>query len=171
MITEEVDISNPTEATHFLNTYVDAGRIICYYEDITSAPSGFIDLQEYIYHKLKADLSAKGKDPNQYDNVYKAIYLGERGGYMSVGGFKGLNGYCSGKFIVLFPGRNNQTAAHEFLHSFKLPHSFTNKEADPNAKCTYIYAKTENLMDYSHKIPEERYSLWKWQWKVANDSI
>ena len=171
VITEEVDISNPTEATHFLNTYVDAGRIICYYEDITSAPSGFIDLQEYIYHKLKADLSAKGKDPNQYDNVYKAIYLGERGGYMSVGGFKGLNGYCSGKFIVLFPGRNNQTAAHEFLHSFKLPHSFTNKEADPNAKCTYIYAKTENLMDYSHKIPEERYSLWKWQWKVANDSI
>ena len=171
VITEEVDISNPTEATHFLNTYVDTGRIICYYEDITSAPSGFIDLQEYIYHKLKADLSAKGKAPNQYDNVYKAIYLGERGGYMSVGGFKGLNGYCSGKFIVLFPGRNDQTAAHEFLHSFKLPHSFTNKEADPNAKCTYIYAKTENLMDYSHKIPEERYSLWKWQWEVANDSI
>ena len=171
VITEEVDISIPTEATHFLNTYVDTGRIICYYEDITSAPSGFIDLQEYIYHKLKADLSAKGKDPNQYDNVYKAIYLGERGGYMSVGGFKGLNGYCSGKFIVLFPGRNDQTAAHEFLHSFKLPHSFTNKEADPNAKCTYIYAKTENLMDYSHKIPEERYSLWKWQWEVANGSI
>jgi len=171
VITEKVDISNPTEATHFLNTYVDAGEIIGYYENMASAPSGFINLQEYIYHKLKADLSAKGKDPNQYDNLYKAIYLGEEGGYMSVGGFEGLNGYSLGKFIVLFPGRNDQTAAHEFLHSFKLPHSFTNKEADPNAKCTYIYAKTENLMDYSHKIPEERYSLWKWQWEVANGSI
>ena len=171
VITEKVDISNPTEATHFLNTYVDAGEIIGYYENMASAPSGFINLQEYIYHKLKADLSAKGEDPNQYDNLYKAIYLGEEGGYMSSTGFEGLNGYNLGKFIVLFSGRNDQTAAHEFLHSFKLPHSFTNKEASGNADYTYTALKTENLMDYSHFVNEERYSLWKWQWKKANDSI
>ena len=113
----------------------------------------------------------RGKTLNQYDNLYKAIYLGEEGGYMSSTGFEGLNGYNLGKFIVLFSGRNDQTAAHEFLHSFKLPHSFTNKEASGNADCTYTALKTENLMDYSHFVNEERYSLWKWQWKKANDSI
>ncbi|EJF36391.1 hypothetical protein HMPREF1320_0031, partial [Capnocytophaga sp. oral taxon 335 str. F0486] len=171
VITEEVDISNPTDAPHFLNTYVRAGKIVSYYKDTTSIPPGFIDLEKYIYNKLKADLSAKEEDPNQYDDLYKAIYLGERGGYMSVGGFKGLNGYCSDKFIVLFPSRNDQTAAHEFLHSFDLPHSFTNKEASGNADYTYTVKTTENLMDYSHIVHEERYSLWKWQWKKANDSI
>ena len=174
VITEEVNLAiDDTDAIYFLNTYVDfLGRIIAYYDNISHIPSGFVDLQEYIYNKLKADLSARGKDPNQYDNLYKAIYLGEKGGHINnIGTFKGLNGYCSGKFIVLFPSRNNQTAAHEFLHSFDLPHSFTNKEASGNADYTYTVKTTENLMDYSHLVHEERYSLWKWQWKKANDSI
>jgi hypothetical protein len=94
-----------------------------------------------------------------------------------------------GKKVMLFPGKNDQTAAHEFLHSFKLPHSFTNKEsADEDVKnartpagkaaarattalFTFEYAKTENLMDYSHHINKTRSSLWRWQWKKANKSL
>ncbi|WP_426477425.1 hypothetical protein ACP3T3_19660 [Chryseobacterium sp. CBSDS_008] len=68
----------------------------------------------------------------------------------------------------MFKSKNVQTAAHEFLHSFALPHSFTNSEADAKAQFTYEYAKTENIMDYSHHIPETRYNLWKWQWMIAN---
>ena len=63
VITEKVDISNPTEATHFLNTYVVAGEIIGYYENMASAPSGFINLQEYIYHKLKSRFKCQRKRP------------------------------------------------------------------------------------------------------------
>nr|WP_305069633.1 type VI secretion system tube protein TssD [Flavobacterium covae] len=76
-----------------------------------------------------------------------------------------------GKNVMLFAGKNDQTAAHEFLHSFKLPHTFANKEADANAKFTFEYTKTENLLDYSHMLnpPQERYTLW--QWIIANGSI
>ena len=56
---------------------------------------------------------------------------------------------------------------NEFLHTKGVPHSFTNKVADANAEYTYIYDMTENIMDYS----STRYSLWKWQWKIANSKI
>ena len=72
-----------------------------------------------------------------------------------------------GVFLVI----SNETAAHEFLHTKGVPHSFTNKIADSNAEYTYIYGKTENVMDYSHLNGNPRYSLWKWQWKTANSKI
>nr|WP_294787507.1 hypothetical protein [uncultured Flavobacterium sp.] len=81
------------------------------------------------------------------------------------------NDYFKDKFVVLFLIKNDQTAAHEFLHSFNLPHSFTNEEGNSNAMFTYKYATTENILDYSHHIPQTRYSLWKWQWQKANESL
>ncbi|KQB37502.1 type VI secretion system Vgr family protein [Flavobacterium aquidurense] len=168
VITETVDISADAG---FVAQYVRSGEIGAYYDG--RAPTGFITLQDYIYNKLKDQLKAiNPADEHKYDDYYKAIYLGENGGYIdSTGNVNGLNGYTLGKYVVLFPTKNDQTAAHEFLHSFNLPHSFTNKEADSNALFTFQYAKTENLLDYSHYIPETRYNLWKWQWIKANESI
>jgi hypothetical protein len=60
-------------------------------------------------------------------------------------------------------GESLQADTHEFLHSFNLPNSFTNEEADSDAIFTYRYATTENILDYSHHIPQIRYSLWQWQ--------
>lgn len=167
---ETIDVSGDA---HFQTggRYVIGGKIAAYYENAGSAPSGFIELENYIYNKLKEKLKNNSTSETKYDKHYVAIYLGEYGGTVQASGnLKGLNGYSSGNFVVLFPSKNDQTAAHEFLHSFKLPHSFTNSEADTNALSTYEYSKTENIMDYSHHIPEKRYNLWKWQWIIANNN-
>ena len=182
--------------------YVDGGKIRAYYNPIlnpagtayiknTREPAGFVDLQTYLYTKLKAQLRAvRVADEHKFDNYYVAYYLAEDGGFANAAGIlQELNGFSSEKKVMLFPGKNDQTAAHEFLHSFNLPHSFTNKESadedvknarTPAAKVvagattalfTFEYAKTENLMDYSHRIGKTRSSLWKWQWKKANSSV
>ena len=169
--TVDIDISSDN-VTDFIDTYTEVGKLRAYYVKKNLEPLGFVSLENYIYDKLKIALGKQNKDPDQYDDFYKVIYLGENGGCINkMGGFENLNGYRSDKFIIIFANPDKSTATHEFLHSFNLPHSFTNMEADPNAKCTYIYSKTENLMDYSHHINKERYSLWKWQWEVANGSI
>jgi uncharacterized protein involved in type VI secretion and phage assembly len=168
--TKTLDVSAETD---FVTKYVKAGLLGAYHKG--TAPAGFKKLQDYLYSKLQAQLKkANPTDEHKYDNYFKAFYLGENGGYIdSTGTVKELNGYSSGNNVVLFPGKNDQTASHEFLHSFGLAHTFANKEAAPNALFTFEYAKTENLMDYSHMLspPETRYSLWKWQWIIANASI
>ncbi|AEW85591.1 hypothetical protein V8245_06470 [Flavobacterium columnare] len=158
----------------------------CYYKPIqntttntlmisTHQPARFEDLEKFLRKKLSDKLKAiNPRDEHKYDNHFIAFYFGEDGGYMDTSNaYKGLNGYSSGKNVMLFAGKNDQTAAHEFLHSFKLPHTFANKEADANAKFTFEYTKTENLLDYSHMLnpPQERYTLWQWQWIIANGSI
>lgn len=170
--TESMDVSvDPKFQTG--GFYVIGGLIAAYYQPSSLAPSGFQTLQTYLYEKLKAQLKAVNPaDENKYDSYYKAFYLGEGGGYVdATGNVNALNGYALGRNVVLFPSKNDQTAAHEFLHSFNLPHSFTNKEADADALYTYEAKKTENLLDYSHQISQVRYSLWKWQWEKANNSI
>ncbi len=153
--------------------YVNGSQIAAYYIPSTLAPAGFQVLETYLYAKLKAQLKAANPaDENKFDTYFKAFYMGDNGGYAdAAGNINGLNGYASGRNVVLFPSKNDQTAAHEFLHSFNLPHTFTNKEADSDALFTYEFKKTENLLDYSHHIPEVRYSLWKWQWEKANGSV
>ena len=41
------------------------------------------------------------------------------------------------------------------------------------AKFTYKVVETENLMDYSNLPPinEDVYSLWHWQWEIANKNV
>ncbi|SCY49484.1 hypothetical protein SAMN02927916_2296 [Flavobacterium anhuiense] len=152
--------------------YVANSQIVSHYP-AGSYPTGFLALENYLYDKIKTNL--KTIDPtseNKYDDYYKAFYFGESGGQLKSNGMiSGLNGYATGKNVVLFLTKNDQTAAHEFLHSFNLPHSFTNEEADSDAIFTYRYATTENILDYSHHIPQTRYSLWKWQWQKANQSL
>jgi len=167
----QVDVSADSKFQSGGN-YVVNGQIVSHYP-AGSYPAGFLTIENYLYNKIKADLIAiNSAYENKYDDYYKAFYLGENGGQLRTDGkISGLNGYATGKNVVLFFTKNNQTAAHEFLHSFNLPHSFTNEEADANALFTYKYATTENILDYSHHIPQTRYSLWKWQWDKANKSL
>ncbi|MBV6881831.1 hypothetical protein NG800_018245 [Epilithonimonas ginsengisoli] len=172
--TVETEIVDMSGDIHFQpnGRYVAGGQIAAYYSSGSHTPAGFISLQEYVYSELKKILKSKKITETKYDNHYIAVYLPEPGGSVDASGnINGLNGYSSGKFVVLFPTKNDQTAAHEFLHSFELPHSFTNSEADNKAEYTYEYAKTENIMDYSHHIPQNRFNLWKWQWMIANNNV
>lgn len=127
-------------------------------------------LVDYLKKKLKA-LDAK-YDSSDY---FKAYYFGENG-YHSSGG--NLSGYSQASlgYVVVFKSANDQTAAHEFLHSFNLPHTFANSEASANAEFTYEAKNTDNLLDYSHNLSTDRNnnkrcSLYYWQWKKANNSI
>lgn len=121
--------------------------------------------------KLKDFL--KGKLDAKYSTYFKAFYFAENGKPSSGSG--NLSGYsqANADYVVVFKSANDQTAAHEFLHSFNLTHSFANSEASANAEFTYEYRKTDNLLDYSHHTDNnnKRCALWYWQWVRANNSI
>src|SRR5690606_28380690 len=110
----------------------------------------------------------------KYLTYFKAFYFAENGYHPS----GNLSGYSAKKadYVVVFKSANHQTAAHEFLHSFSLPHTFTNSESTTDAEFTYIAKKTDNLLDYSHNITRDpnnnnRCSVYYWQWITANKSI
>ncbi|UHO37583.1 hypothetical protein H5J24_18165 [Chryseobacterium capnotolerans] len=156
--------------------YVEGRNILAYYDNEKHIPSahvkGYMNLAFYLNGKLKEDLKNKKENEYKYSKYFVAFYLGENGGCMDKSNaYKGLNGYALNDFVILFPGKSNETAAHEFLHTKGIPHSFTNNAADSNAEYTYIYGMTENIMDYSHINEKLRYSLWKWQWQKTNSKI
>ncbi len=128
--------------------------------------SGGKELQDY----LKAQLEKAY--PKKYTKHFKAFYFAEHG-YSAGGGY--VSGYSNygADYVVVFKSKNNQTAAHEFLHSMNLANTFANKEASSHALFTYEYKKTDNLLDYSHHggNDNKRCSLYYWQWKKANSSI
>jgi len=121
-------------------------------------------LTDYLKKKLIA-LDSK------YASFFKAFYFAENG-YHPAGN---LSGYSAknADYVVVFKSANDQTASHEFLHSFSLPHTFTNSEATADAEFTYEAKKTDNLLDYSHNPGNNnnRCSLFYWQWIKANNSI
>ena len=104
-------------------------------------------------------------------DFFKAFYFAEHG-YHPLGN---LSGYSEDRadYVVVFKSANDQTAAHEFLHSCSLAHTFTNKSVTPNAEFTYKAKQTDNLLDYSHNPgnTSKRCSLYYWQWVRANNSI
>ncbi|WP_143305846.1 phage baseplate assembly protein V [Chitinophaga vietnamensis] len=147
-------------ADAYFNSNYTSGANIVSFDDSKSTK----DMSEYLNSVLK-------KIPGfgtKYDHYFKAFYLGGSGGAMESGQMKLLNGYSLGDKVVLFKSAIASTPAHEFLHSLKLPHTFTNAEADANALFTYKSKRTDNLMDYSHWNNITRYTLWYWQWRIAN---
>ena len=130
--------------------------------DIRSSDNS-TDLNDYLKTLLR------NQEGNKYDSYFKAFYFGDDGyvGNIHVSGYSNFGV----DYVVVFKGANDQTAAHEFLHSLNLSHSFSNIESYITAKYTYKYKVTENLMDYSHHDPahlNDRCALWKWQWEIAN---
>ena len=142
--------------------YVLNGKVSSWHKDGKESLDGY----------LKDQLAKAFKD--KYENHFKAFYFAEAGFNPRTG--TGLNGYSrfGADYVVVFPTANEQTAAHEFLHSLNLSHSFTNTEAEEGAEFTYTFKKTENIMDYTHNVPghkNDRCQLWRWQWERANKSI
>ncbi|WP_333597425.1 hypothetical protein [Chryseobacterium flavum] len=130
--------------------------------------SGGKSLDSYLKNKLEKAY------PGKYNKHFKAFYFEEHG-YSAGGGY--VSGYSASgaDYVVVFKSKNDQTAAHEFLHAMNLPHTFTNKETTSDALFTYEFKKTDNLLDYSHRLGSgnnsNRCSLFYWQWKQANNSI
>ncbi len=123
-------------------------------------------LDTFLTKQLSASFAKK------YDKHFKAFYFAE-GGQGTKGAISGYSRFGA-DFVVVFATANDQTAAHEFLYSMNLAHSFSNSEASKHAEFTYAYKKTENLLDYTHHVPghrNDRCSLWYWQWVKANKSI
>ena len=152
----ELDLSMEVDFMNFItNSQID-----------TTKTNNGVSLKNYLKSKLEEQYK------ETYKNHFKAFYFAENG-YDPSGST--VSGYSepSADYVVVFSSKNDQTAVHEFLHSMLLPHTFTNKEASPNALFTYKYRKTDNLMDYSHQFGNDnkRCSLFYWQWKQANTSI
>ncbi|SUV52725.1 Uncharacterised protein [Bergeyella zoohelcum] len=120
------------------------------------------NLHDYLKFKLEE------KYPQRYTNFFKAFYFAEDS-YDNTSGYS----HYGADFFVTFKGRDEQTATHELLHALFLAHTFANKEASEHALFTYEYAKTDNLMDYSHHggNRNKRCSLFYWQWKKINSTL
>ena len=73
------------------------------------------------------------------------------------------------KLTFCFGGHEETTPVHELLHALGLPHTFDG--ISPRAKYTYEDGKTDNLMDYIHRVGVERKSLFEWQWETINQKI
>ena len=127
-------------------------------------------LTEYLEEKLKEHLK---DDWKKYAKTIKIYYFGESGneGGYQIDDQEALFGLLKKEGgIVIFKDPKPTFASHELLHRLGLSHSFTNSECSATAKFTYKALSTENLMDYSYLPPinEELYSLWQWQWEIAN---
>ncbi len=73
------------------------------------------------------------------------------------------------QFIVCFGDAEETTSVHELFHVLGLPHTFDG--SSPRSRYTYEDGKTDNLMDYSHRVGVERKSLFEWQWEAINIMI
>jgi len=73
---------------------------------------------------------------------------------------------------VIFKSEDKSTAAHEILHMLDLAHTFTAQQAtNLKSEFTYKALNTNNVMDYSHWLEIEKYSLFHWQWKIINTNL
>ena len=118
-------------------------------------------LQEYVMKKMVATFNTT------YKCYYTVFFFGDKC-FTDEGR---LNGYAyqNSTYGVFFDGYNSATVPHEMLHAMGLPHSF-DYQGVPFA---YKYHTTDNIMDYSHHLPNpiERMSLFYWQWGILNNKI
>ncbi|GAA4762741.1 hypothetical protein GCM10023230_10120 [Flavobacterium hankyongi] len=66
----------------------------------------------------------------------------------------------------VYQGGNDSTAPYELMHAMGLYHTFDN-----DGKFTYKLYNTDNIMDYTHQVREDRFSTNKWQWKILNSNM
>lgn len=129
--TETLDLGNinvgrTTANTHFNSRQIRNGEIL------SGSTAGLLlyYLKEYLKQYRPLEVA-------KYDDYFKVFIFDEKGYDPRPGTNKA--GFASpGKpYTVLLRGSNDQTAAHEILHSLNLAHTFSNSEADGNAKCTF----------------------------------
>lgn len=114
------------------------------------------ELKTYLENKLIEQFN------NKYDSYYHLYFIGEEAN---------LNGhsYFNSQFGVYFKGHEQGTLPHEAMHALNLPHTFDGIHFSD--KYTYEACKTNNLLDYSHKVGIKRHCTYLWQWNILNPKI
>lgn len=119
-----------------------------------------------IYDYLTSVLSSNS-DTAKYASYYKIYLINE-----DADGDSSLYGrareICSKEVIVLSPGLDDTTCAHELFHALGLYHSFS----DLNQH-TFEEYKTDNVMDYSDvcKTPIPVVATWQFQWDILHENL
>lgn len=75
--------------------------------------------------------------------------------------------------------QDDTSLAHEVLHGLGVYHTHMDEDPIPVPKilCTFAEKSTNNYMSYKEVESdgtlkgEERETLWRWQWKIANMNI
>lgn len=119
-----------------------------------------------IYDYLTSVLSSNS-DTAKYASYYKIYLINEEadGDSFLYGRARGI---CSKEVIVLSPGLDDTTCAHELFHALGLYHSFS----DLNLH-TFEEYKTDNIMDYSDVGPEKIpvIATWQFQWNILHENL
>lgn len=172
---EDLDLTTDPDFSRFVHNgkILKESKLVPAVPATATVPAKPAILPEKLNEYLKKKLTAVDAKYATTD-FFKAFYFAENG-FSPRGNLSGFS-KPRADFVVVFASANDQTASHEFLHSFKLPHTFTNSEASANVEFTYQAKMTDNLLDYSHNISgdrnnNKRCSLYYWQWVKANNSI
>lgn len=113
----------------------DFGDFITNGQIDSTKTSGGSSLISYLKQNLEKQYEGK------YGEHFKAFYFAEDGYNPNDGSLTAGFSSLGADYVVVFKCKNEQTAAHEFLHSMNLPHTFTNKESTAEALFTYRYKK------------------------------
>lgn len=167
--TEPLDLVNLRIGTASVNTRFNA-RNVRNGEILSSGTAGFLlyCFKEYLRQHYPLETT-------KYDDYFKVFIFDEVGYHPNPRANKAGFATPGEEYTVLLRGSNDQTAAHEILHSLNLAHTFSNSESDGNAICTFTYKTTDNLLSYTHHkgitnlaYKTARFSLQHWQWVIAN---
>jgi hypothetical protein len=113
-------------------------------------------------HKALDDVFFEDKNNEIYRDYYRLYMLPPS---------NTLNGMAEdiggkSRVVVVYQNRNDSTAPHELMHAMGLYHTFDN-----NGLFTYKFRNTDNIMDYTHQIGKNRFSINRWQWKILNSRV
>ena len=150
----ELDLTTPDRKEAFL-AYTD--KELLKREDLSN-----LKIYDYLTSVLNSNsYTAK------YASYYKIYFINENAdGDSSIYGR--AREICSEEVIVLAPGLDDTTCAHELFHALGLYHSFSELNQH-----TFEKYKTDNIMDYSdvgtEKIPV--IATWQFQWNILQENL
>ena len=151
----DLDLTIPERWKAFLN-YADGG----YLNKSTFNSNGIFG---YLTGEFDKDTATA-----KYKEYHKIFFINE-----NVKG-KGFYGQAcnnpSQEVLILAPGLDDSTCAHELFHALGLYHSFSSLNSH-----TFEKNKTDNIMDYSDTLEGEKkipvISTWQYQWKILHKNL
>lgn len=132
-------------------------------------PNYVIDMNKADSMKKYLTEQMNKKFDQQYSEYYQVFFFQE---YCVDANGIGINGYAylNSLYGVYFASHNAATVGHEMFHALGLMHTFDYTDTRLS-DYAYQYAKTDNMLDYSHHVGIKRQSLFYWQWKKLNSRV